>query len=397
MFNLKKLTKQDIANKRCLVRVDYNSFENGKLKNPFRIKKSLPLINWLLENDAKVILMTHIEENSGNIPRLNDFFEIFKNNFFSESLRGNIHYSSGVLDEKTKEAVFALPQKNLLLLDNLRLFPEEKENDINFSQNLAALGEIYINEAFSVSHRMHSSIVGVPNFLPSFLGFNFNLEIENLSKFLNPPHPFLIFIGGKKVSTKEKVIKNFLEKADMLVPGGLMAAEFCYALGFNTGKTIINKNPDELINNGFLNNPKIKIPKEFIVLRDGKKENLNIKDVKDKDTIYDISPDFFSLIENEIKNSSLIFWNGPMGYLEQGFLEGTRKLIDIILKSKAELIAGGGDTVDYISSIDAENKFSFISTGGGAMLEFLAEGTLPGISVLNKGFEIQNQKWLTIK
>lgn len=383
---MQELTKQDVYGKRCIVRVDYNSsFENRGLKSDFRIQKTLPLIDWLIENNAKIILITHIEENNGNTPRLDIFFDFFKK-LLPEKIKNNIYYepSEGakILTEKAKKNIFEMKEKQIILLDNLRLNEKEEENDTVFSKEIASLGEIFINEAFSASHRKHSSIYGIPQFLPSFPGFNFCSEIKNLSRLLNPNHPFTVVIGGQKVITKEKVIDKFLNKADFLILGGLMAAEFIFAEGFNIGKTSAHKESVELIKNRFLNNPKIIIPDKFIVLRGENKVEVEKNEILKNDIIYDISPSFFDFHKEKIEKTSMILWNGPMGYTEGGFLEGTNKLNRVFSNSSAEIIAGGGETVDFIHKFGYENKFSFISTGGGAMLEFLAEETLAGIEAL---------------
>ncbi len=386
MFNFKKLKSEEVQGKKVIIRVDFNSsFDKGRIKDDFRIKKTLPMLNWLSQNKSRVIIMTHLEESGGNIPDLNVFFDLFREKFFGQKFQNNLHFSSAITGKEAMNAVNSLKEGDILLLNNLRLDKREIENSDEFSKELSLLGEIYINEAFGVSHRTHASIVGIPKYLPSFAGFNFKNEVQNLSKIFSPSHPFLVFIGGKKVLTKEKAISKFLEKADSIVLGGLMAVEFLYTSGKNIGKTDIDFDAIDLIKNKFLNNPKIITPQEFIVSSlggAGDAKTINISDIKSDDVIQDIAPEFFESFRNKIINSKMILWNGPIGFCEKGFDAGTKKLISIFLESKAEVFTGGGETVEFLDSLQLTDKFSFVSTGGGAMLEFLANETLPGIEAL---------------
>jgi phosphoglycerate kinase len=379
-FNFPKLNKEDIKGKKCLVRVDFNaSFEGGRFNDDFRIKRTLPLLNWLKENGARTVLITHIEENNGTIPKLEEFFKLFKKYFISE-----INFVPDIIGDAAKRAVNSLKDSDILLLENLRISQKEIENNNEFSRRLASLGDLYINEAFSVSHRKHASIIGVPKFLPSYAGPNFKEEVEKLSLAFNPPHPFLVFLAGKKISTKEKVIGKFLEKADKIIIGGVMAVGFYAALGWSIGKSLVEEECVQLIREKFLNNKRIILPRKVIILRSEKKLEIDANLIGDNDFIYDVSPSFFESIRKEISGSKFILWNGPFGFIEKGFYNGTKQLVQELIASRAETIAGGGDTVKFLNSQQLTGKFSFVSTGGGAMLEFLANETLPGIEALNK-------------
>jgi len=388
MFNLKPLAKQDIENKRCLVRVDFNScLVDGKIKNDFRIRRTLPLLNLLIENKAKIILMTHIEDNDGEIPHLDEFYNEFRTKFFEKNFQENIHFSRGTINNEIKEKILNLAPSNIMLLDNLRLDTREEKGDEEFAKELSLFGDIYINEAFSVSHRNHASIVKIPKFIPSFPGLDFISEIENLSLLLKPSAPFFVFIGGKKISTKEQVISKFLDKADGIILGGLMAAEFYQAKNMNIGKTPFDEQSAQIIKERFLDDAgetskKIILPENFIVLRKRKKIETNINEILDNDFIYDIAPSFFESLRKEIISAKMILWNGPMGFIEQEYKEGTLKLCSLFKESNAKIIAGGGETVEFIKTFNLYDRFSFISTGGGAMLQFLADETLPGIEAL---------------
>ncbi|OHA14087.1 MAG: phosphoglycerate kinase [Candidatus Tagabacteria bacterium RIFCSPLOWO2_01_FULL_39_11] len=379
-FNFPELNKKDVEGKKCLVRVDFNvSFKNGKFDDDFRIKRTLPLLNWLKEKNARTVLITHIEENDGNIPKLEEFFKLFRKYFIPK-----INFISDITGNKARKAVNSLKNGDIMLLENLRTDRGEIQNDSEFSEKLASLGDLYINEAFSVSHRMHSSVAGIADFLPSYAGFNFKREVEELSRALNPEHPFLVFIAGKKISTKEKVIGEFLEKADGVVLGGMMAVGFYAALGWNVGKSNIEGNYIQVIRDKFLKDKRIILPDKVVVLRGEKRIEVNARKVRDDDFIYDVSPSFFGSIKEKISKSKLILWNGPFGFLEKGFYAGTERLAQELIGSGASTVVGGGDTVKFLDSRQIINKFSFVSTGGGAMLEFIANETLPGIEVLRR-------------
>ena len=388
MFKFNQLKKEIVLGKHCLVRVDFNSsFEKGKLKSSFRIKKTLPLINWLLDNRAKIILMTHTESESGAIPCLNRLFDFLKQNYFNDK----IYFANGITDKKTSKKINDLREGEILLLDNLRLDAREETNSKDFSRELSSLADIYINEAFSASHREHASITGIPKFLPAFPGFNFLAEIENLSKVFRPEHPFLIVMGGKKIHTNAPVIEKFLKTADHIIAGGLMAVEFYAAQGKKTGKTDIDKSSINLVKEKFLGKEKIILPEDFTVLRENNRIEVSINEIQDNDIVCDIAPCFFDTILDKIFSSRLILWNGPMGVIEQEFLNGTNKLLYVLKTSKAEIIAGGGETAEFIEETEAADIFSFVSTAGGAMLDFLAEETLTGIEALRADKNKKNE------
>jgi len=277
----------------------------------------------------------------------------------------------------------ALDDGKVAVCENLRFHGEEESNDENFAKRLAMLGDLYVNDAFSASHRNHASIVLIPKFLPSHLGFLFEEEIQKLSIAFNPPHKFLFVLGGGKSKSKFHLIKKFLPIADAIFVGGALSFNFFKAMGYEIGASYYEEVdvPADLVRH-----KKILLPVD-VRTRHGEKVMLKKpEEVEKNDSILDIGPQTLAMLKEHIKEVRFILWNGPLGdYLVPGFGEGTLAFIDVLRKSKAQIVAGGGDTTAFISQCGAQNVFDFISTGGGSMLDFLAEGTLPGIEALKLG------------
>lgn len=294
--------------KRVLVRVDWNvPIENGQIIDDYRIKCSLPTLAYLQSAGAKVIIATHLEPDDASVE---------------------------ILKKYVPEGAELLP--------NLRNDPREKANDLKFAEELASRADMFVNEAFSVSHREHASIVRVPKLLPSFVGFQFEKEVEELSKAFHPEHPFLIILGGAKFETKLPLVSKFLNIADEIFIAGAMAV----------------KVPEDLVNN-----PKVSLPLGDIAALDA--DDANVK-----------------MLETKIGQSTFILWNGPLGKYEAGYKKGTLVLARALAESGKQVVVGGADTLAVIKELDIYDKFAFVSTGGGAMLDFLATGTLPGIEAL---------------
>ncbi len=345
---------KNIKGKVVLVRVDFNvPIKDGKIEDPFRIKKALPTIDFLHKKGAKIILITHLgKDGSASLePVIKSFFKISK--------------------YKKSEISF---------FENVRKFPGEEKNDPTFTRKLASLGDVYVNDAFSVSHRAHASVVGIPKYLPSYAGFQLEAEIKNLSKALNPKHPFLFILGGAKFSTKMPLIKKYLKLADYCFIGGALLNDFLKAKGYEVGKSLIDNSNYGI--EKILKNKKLILPVDVVVKSSGKLINKGVTEVLKDEIILDIGSESIKMIEPYIKKSKLILWNGPLGKYEAGGGGATKKVLKFVAKSKAESIIGGGDTVELISEMKMEKDFSFVSTGGGATLDFLANGTLPGIKAL---------------
>ena len=364
----------NLAGKRILLRVDLNvPADDGNVRDDFRIQNTLPTINFLIKNKAKIILLSHAEEKSGRPQSLKLILGYLKKYIPS------IQFASDFSELET--IVSKMKEGDVILFENLRFNHGEKENDQEFAKKLASLGDIYVNEAFSVSHRKHASIVGIPQYLPSFAGFLFQSEVQNLSKAFNPEHPSLFILGGSKFETKIPLIQKVLKNFDKIFIGGALAHNFFKEKGLEIGKSLVSSGNFDL--KDILKSSQIILPNDFIV-RDGKGESIskNLESVRKEDIIEDAGPETLLKIKELIKKSKFILWNGPIGNYEEGFTKGTLEIAKIIAESGVESIVGGGDTLAAISALNLQDKFKFISTGGGSMLEFLLNETLPGIEAL---------------
>jgi len=337
------LEAENLEGKRVLVRVDWNvPIENGVVTDDFRIQKSLPTIEFLQKAGAKIILISHLDKETDS---LHPVFEYVKN-FLPLTF------------EK---------QSDLMLLENLRFDKGEKENSRDFAVKLASQADIFVNEAFSESHREYASIVGLPKLLPSYAGLQFYEEVKRLSNAFYPKHPFLFVLGGAKFETKLPLLDKFLNIADNIFVGGALANNFFKEQGQDVGTSLVSDGDFNLKEK--LKSGKIVLPIDTTL------EGTRIVDVGTK-TIEDL--------KNKMSDAKFILWNGPLGEFEKGFKTGTLDLAKLIASSSAETIVGGGDTLSAIKELGIMNKFSFVSTGGGAMLDFLATGTLPGIEALKR-------------
>ena len=346
----------DIRGKRALVRVDFNvPLADGRVADDFRILQTLPGIRELQEKGARVILLSHLETD-GDQPSTKEIGD-----YLSQTLK-NFSFVSDISGETAQNAVGALGDGDGVLLENVRRDPGEVSNDEKFAKRLASLGDFYVNEAFSVSHRAHASVVGIPRFLPSYAGPLFRAEVEHLSRAFNPPHPFLFIVGGKKISTKAPLIKAYAGKADVIALGSSFVAQ---REDFSDSSTILR-----VI--------------DVVVERAGSRETVMLDAVLPNDHIYDLGPKTTAEIARHARASKMIVWNGPVGFFEAGFAEGTHAVAQALADSGAEVIVGGGETVQFIRQFGYWERFSFVSTGGGAMLDFLANQTLPGIEALQK-------------
>lgn len=374
-FNFKSLNDlKDIRGKKALVRVDFNvPVVDGKVTDDFRIRRGMKTIEYLAKEGAKVIVLSHM---SGN--EVNSLKPVF------ESLPKYLE-KTFVADFFTKEAVDALDsvqEGGIVMFENVRAHSGEKEADEAFAGDLASMGDFFVNEAFAVSHRKHASVVGIPKFLPSYAGFLFEEEVFNLSKALEPEHPFLFILGGAKFNTKIPLALKFAEVADYVLVAGAISNEFFEEKGMEIGKSL--SSPESLD----VESPqakKIILPLDVKLISDGKTRVSDPSLIREEDRIVDIGPKTLEKIKELAQGAKLIIWNGPVGEYKEGYKETSLAIARIISESNAMTITGGGDTLAAISEIKVEENFSFVSTAGGAMLEFLAKGTLPGIEALQAG------------
>jgi phosphoglycerate kinase len=374
-----------LENVKVLLRADFNvPIENGAIVDDFRIRATLPTIDYLTKKGAKVILVSHLESADGKNLSLAPIADHINRLGVKTSFIKDIKKSYEVIetcDPKSKNG------GSCFLLENLRLFEGEKANDRKFAKELASLADIFVNDAFSVCHRKHASIIGVTEFLPSYAGLQLEEEISHLSMAFNPTRPFLFVLGGAKFETKLPLLQKFIDKVDTVFVGGALVNDLLKSKGYEVGKSITSKTEVDLTD--IINSPNLLLPVDIVQDKVCKA----VGRLSSEDINMDIGPETLALLVEKIKSARFILWNGPLGKYESGFKEATlqfaKALGDITEKSKsyndqekAVSIVGGGDTLATISLLGIEREFTFVSTGGGAMLDFLAEGTLPGILAL---------------
>ena len=384
MKKIKSLKKVDLKNKRVLVRVDFDVpiDEKGNVLDNFRIKNSLETIKYLIKQKAKIILISHLGRPRGEKNSKMSLKPIVEE--LGKLLNKKILFSNDILGKRIEDKIKKMEYGDILLLENIRFWADEEKNSSEFAEKLARLGNVYVNEAFANSHREHASIVGIPKFLPSTAGFVLEREIQELNKILNnPERPLVAIIGGAKMETKIKVINKFLRIADKVLIGGASANTIFASQGISMGESIIDKDSFSEIKKINLNNPKLFLPVDLGIW-DGK--SVVYKDVTPLEwyeKALDIGPKTIHLFNDLVLKSKMVIWNGPLGLTNQKpFDMASRKLIESIDKSNAYAVVGGGDTIAFINEIGKNKVFDWMSTGGGAMLDYLSNGTLPGIEAL---------------
>ena len=362
----------NLKGKRVLLRLDLNvPVEGSRVVDDFRIQKALPVLKFLRDAGARTIVLAHIESEEGTLLPVFEYLKsVLPVSFVKDFTRPD---SSAELS--------ALHDGDIALHENIRQYPGEKKNDPAFAKSLAMLGDLYCNDGFSVSHRAHASVVGVPSFFAKdgrFAGLQFMEEFENLSRALKPSHPFLFILGGAKFETKMPLVEKFLKLADKVFIGGALANDLLKEKGFEVGASLLSDKNLSLA--AIANDPKMLLPSD-VTLSDGR--IVGIFGVGNSDSILDAGPQTVSDLKNVLLTAKFVLWNGPLGVYEKGFTGPTEALAEAIAGSGAECIVGGGDTLASIAKLGLEHKFSFLSTAGGAMLDFLANDTLPGIEALS--------------
>jgi len=361
---MKTLKDFNFQNKKVLIRCDFNVPINecGDILNDFRIKETIPTLKYLIAKGASLILISHLGDPQGKIVeglRLNKIKEVL-----NKYLGFSIEKTNDCIGKEVQKKINQLNQGEVLLLENVRFYKEEEENDESFAKNLANLADIYINEAFSVCHRNHASVSGVAKFLPSGAGLLLEKEINVINKLKdNPEKPLVVIIGGKKVETKSKLIDNFSDNAEWILVGGLLIKEI-------KDKNLKLKKPEIILG-----------PVDII------DENLNIKKIEEinNEPMPDIGPETIKIFKEKIQKAKTIFWNGPLGKTEEEkFTTGSKEIAKAIVDSKAFSVVGGGETVEFITKQGIFNQFGHVSTGGGAMMAYLGGEQLPGLKALEK-------------
>lgn len=377
MKSIKEL--KDTKGKVILLRAGFDvPIKNGKVIDSERIEVLLPTIKYLMKK-GPLVIMSHQGRPKGK--RDMDFTQKPLIPVLEKLLKKKVQFAPYCIGEETEQMVQVLKKGEVLLLENLRFEPGEEANDQIFAKKLAKLGSIYVGDAFPNAHREHASIVGVPKYLPKFAGFQFEKEIKYLSLvFKKTKHPFLLILGGIKFETKLPIIKRFLKIVDNIFIGGALINQVFKEKGYEVGVSVVEEKKYGL--SLIVKNPKIILPSDVIVLEGEKKRVAFPNNISKNENIIDIGPESIKELKLKIKKAKMILWNGPLGKSSSCQDLATKEIIYAISKTKAISIIGGGDTGEVISELKLEKKFTFLSTGGGATLDFLANGTLPGIKAL---------------
>ncbi len=394
-MDMNLLGSADLSDRSVLLRVDFNvPLENGEVGDDTRIKAALPTINYILDKNAKLIIISHLGRPKGKID--NNLSLKVVGERLQTFLSNEVHFINETVGEKVREKVNQLNPKEILVLENLRFNKGEKSNDNEFAKKLAQLADVFVNDAFGVSHRKHASVSALPLLMKdkAYAGFLLEKELKVAKKILqNPIRPFTAIIGGSKVSDKIGVIESLLKKVDHLVIGGGMANTFIKAKGYSVGKSLYEPEKVELakkiIEKADKLNVSIHLPSDVVTAKEfsatAEPHYFDIDEIPDDEMVLDIGPDSCDDFSDVIKASKLIVWNGPVGVFEmEAFSVGTRTIAAILSATDAEVIIGGGDSASAITKFGYADDMDHISTGGGAFLELMEGKTLPGVAALTK-------------
>jgi len=388
MFNKKTVKDIDVKNKRVLVRVDFNvPMKDGKITDDTRIRAALTTINYLLDQGAAVILVSHLGRPKGGPDPIFSLKPVA--DYLAKLLGKPVAFASDCIGPVAEEASRSLKPGDVLVLENTRFHPEEEKNDPGMAKQLAALAEVYVNDAFGTAHRAHASTEGVAKVLPGVAGFLMEKEIQYLGQAVdNPKKPFVAILGGAKVSDKIGVIRNLLQKADTLLIGGGMANTFFQAQGYALGDSLVEPESidtaKELLK---LSSGKLYLPVDVVIadkFEDSAQKKIQpVGDVPSGWRVLDIGPETIKLFSRFIASAGTVVWNGPMGVFEfPNFAVGTFEIAKSVASSKAVSVIGGGDSVAAVTQAGVAEKITHISTGGGASLEMLEGLALPGLVAL---------------
>ena len=384
----------DVQNKKIILRLDLNVPVKEKvIKDYTRIDLCLPFIKQLVQKKAKIIIISHLGRPRENKDPALSLIPIYK--YLKKTLKTNVYFFMGKFDDEVKDKFSHLKEGEAILIENIRYFKEEIEDDDNFSKKLGSLGDIYINDAFSCSHRKQASVHKITKYVnKSYAGPLFKREIDAINLVIkNKKEPVTCIIGGSKISTKINVITSLIEKINNLIIVGAMANNFLVYKNFKVGKSLVENDTKEIIEKIYKkskeNNCEIMIPEDCMVGTsfEGKGENKDLDKIQKNEIILDIGANTINAIKKKIEQSNTVLWNGPAGYFEnENFANGTRSIAKTISKNTSERslisVLGGGDTLSAINKSKNELSFSHLSTAGGAFLEYLEGKDLPGLSVL---------------
>lgn len=386
---MKNLREADINGKRVLVRCDFNVpvYDDGSIADKFRINQALPTIEYLRSNNAKVVLISHLGRPEGKDKK----FSLKKVAEYLDEKIGGVKFYGDCIGRGVEKEVGNMKEGEVLLLENLRFYKEEEANDLVFSEKLAGLADIFVQEGFSVCHREHASVVGVAKLIPAYPGFLLEKEVNVLRKALeNPERPLVSIVGGVKLETKIKLLEKLLEVSDYVLVGGKIANTILVLKGICVKDNWSKEESGlaDVVSRIDLTSTKLHLPLDGVIaLKDLEQKYMRVGAVgtlKNDESIYDIGPDTVEKFKAIIKEAGTIIWNGPMGYSEiEAFENGTKEIMQAVADNEGFAILGGGETVEAVAKFKIEDKFEHVSTGGGAMLDFISGDNLPGISILD--------------
>ncbi len=392
MNNIKD--QENLNQKKVLLRLDLNvPFKDGLISDETRINKIIPILDFLIKKKSYIIIISHVGRPKGKVNKTYSLKPICEN--LEKKIKKKIKLLDNDIFSLKKENLFKGPDDQIVFLENIRFYREEEENDTSFAKHLASLADFYVNDAFSCSHRAHASVSKISQFLPSFAGLQLETEIDALKKVTTEiKKPITCIIGGSKISTKIGIIKNLIPKFNNIIIVGGMANNIINYKGNNIGKSIKEIDCETTIKEIFEisknHSCQIFFPIDVLVGKnmDDKSKVKELGDIENDDMILDIGPKTIEKIKNIIENSKTVLWNGPAGYFENpNFAKGSHEIAKQIVKKNKDnsiySVVGGGDTVAFINQINLAEEFNFVSTAGGAFLEYLEGKELPGIKALN--------------
>lgn len=389
MFSKKTIKDIDVSNKKVIVRIDWDvpADENGGVTDDFRIRSSLETVKYLLDQNCSLILLS-----KRGRPK-DGYSEKLSMKKVAEKASQLLGMSVKVVDNIEELQNLNMQSKEIVLLENIRFWPEEKAGDVEFAKKLAGLGDVFVNEAFAMAHRKDASVVGIPQFIPAVAGLNLSNEVEKLSSVIqNPVRPVLAVTGGAKLETKLPLLNKLMELADHIVVAGVMANTLLAAMGRNVGKSIYDENEIEaaknIIQKAQEKSIQLVLPTEDVGVADTpdstSRLDKNLSELTDNDMILDFGPKSTQKVLGLLRDSKTIIWNGPLGYYENELFAQASQTLAQAISAREDLVSvvGGGDTADIVNSLDLADKFTHVSTGGGASLELLSGNTLPGVDCL---------------
>lgn len=386
-MNLKQAKVKD---KVVLVRADFNvALKNGKVADSFRMEQTVPTLRYLIKKGAKVMVMSHLGRPLRSNKSKYEFSLQLLVNKLEELLNQEVAFAEDCVGPKIKRRANNLKKGEVMLLENVRLYEGERENDFDFAKQLAEPADLYVNDAFGVSHRAHASVCAITDFLPSYPGLLLQREIDNLNRVMeNPGRPLSIIIGGSKVKTKVGALAPLLKQADHLLLGGVIANVILRAKGISINKPLPEEEVAQKIDELDLTSNKLHLPLDVVISPDESGEVYTKKaalgKIKKKENVLDIGPETIEMFNEIIRESEMVVWNGPLGkFEEEEFAQGTEQIAQALVDGSAYTIAGGGDTSAALAELNLRSEFDHVSVGGGAMLDFLSGEQLPALKALN--------------